>query len=62
VELDLTSVIAVALLQQAGAPVPAFWLLGRLTDLGSLALVVIGAVAAFYAAYRVLDRMRIASR
>jgi hypothetical protein len=62
VELDLTSVMAVALLQQAGAPVPAFWLPGRLADLGSLALVVVGALAAFYAAFRVLDRVRIASR
>jgi hypothetical protein len=62
VELDLTSVIAVALLQQAGAPVPGFWLLDRLTDLGGLALLVLGAVAAFYAAYRVLDRVRIVSR
>jgi hypothetical protein len=62
VELDLTSVIAVALLQQAGTPVPAFWLLDRLTDLGSLALLVLGAVAAFHVAYRLLDRLRIVSR
>ena len=61
-ELDLTSVMAVALLQQAGAPVPAFWLLDRLTDLGGLALLVLGAVAAFYAVYRLLDRLRIVSR
>jgi hypothetical protein len=61
-ELDLTSVIAVALLQQAGAPVPAFWLLDRLTDLGGLALLVLGAVAAVYAAYRLLDRLRTVSR
>jgi hypothetical protein len=62
VELDLTSVIAVALLQQGGTPVPAFWLPDRLTDLGGLALLVLGAVAAFYVAYRLLDRLRIASR
>jgi hypothetical protein len=62
VELDLTSVMAVALLERAGAPVPGFWLLDRLADLGSLALLVIGAVAAFYAACHLLDRLRIVSR
>ena len=61
-ELDLTGVIALALLQQAGTPVPAFWLLDRLADLGGLALLVLGAVAAFYATYRLLDRLMIVSR
>jgi hypothetical protein len=62
VELDLTGVIALALLQQGGTPVPAFSLLDQLTDVGGLALLVLGAVAAFHAAYRVLDRLRTVSR
>jgi hypothetical protein len=62
VELDLTGVIALALLQQTGAPIPAFWLVDRLSDLGGLALLVVGAVAAFYATYRLLDRLMIVSR
>ena len=61
-ELDLTSVIAIALLQQAGTPVPAFSLLDRLSDLGGLALLVLGAVLAFYVASRLLDGLRIISR